>query len=1115
MSSPAIPQIETVVVVRELAGGECSVFPLADPSLVSFGEREACLEEQRLFLADHLAQARPEIIARFSHLPDVFLHEVPVVVARPDLPPRLRVRVGVPVVAAVIPRGRDRWVTLLPFAHTFYLGPREDLDESIRRETLRVCLARQLDGNEYRDLLLPSGTLRLERLTLGLESEDRAAAASGSVSVRRRLAESRQRKQALRILASVARPLHDRGRLERVPRLTGREREQAQLRSLLGGSERNAILLVGHDRVGKSALLHDWIRTEGREPHSRLVFATSAARLVAGMSGLGQWQERVRRVMAAAETLDAVLCFESLSELFGDRPQALVDIPGVLKPWLEERRVRVIGEITPEALAFAEARFAPFLGGFHRVALEPLGPAETTEALRLRAAQERDLTVTGDALSAILELGERYLPYESWPGKGVRLFDEVVAARRRESDAGIGHITVDAGAVYDAFSRQTGVPPFLLRHELPLRAGDVEAAIHRSIVGQSDAVRAVAETIAQVKAGLQPAGRPLASFLFIGPTGVGKTELARALAAYLFGSSDRLLRFDLSEYQDPLAAERLIRGTDRGEGVLTRLVRQLPLAVLLLDEIEKAHPAVHDILLQVLGEGRLTDAGGRTAFFRNAVIVMTSNVGASHGQTTIGMRTPPPRDDSFYERELGRVFRPEFLNRIGRIVPFRPLTVEEAEEVTKLSLQRLRQRRGLSEASVSLEVDEAAIALLASRGHSPVYGARALRRHLEDELVAPLARLLAGQGATLSGSVVTAFVDDGAIGFTVDEREPSRGGGSQLAGLSAMRREIDRWSTLAAVVAVKDRIDFLVVQLAMGRNRRPKRGEQLQTARLQEELHRLQEVWERLDRLRNEAHAIEEIGLAASLDGQDPGDLTAGMPAVRQACRRALLEVLMAPWKRRNQITLLLTEIDAGALLLWLEPLARERKRLGWTLSCHIDGGSRDSQDAWPERAGRRYGPPRDPDRVVAEIEAFGETPCAVVLSAIGPDAGTLLALEHGLHQYVGARDDRREKLHFHCQVLTWRGRLDDDDWKHPRLATALLKDARENLRAAPPVRRTTGDEKRPPDSGWWLPITFEQYWEQFEEIALEHLLAVALAADGSLDDAPAPPLVLDEAEEP
>ena len=415
MATPRVPEIDTVLVVRELPGGDCSVFPLADPSLVSFGELEACLEEQRLFLAEHLGQARPEVVARFSHGPDVSRHETTVVVPRPDLPQRLQVRTPVPVPAAVIPSGRSRWVVLLPLAHTFHLDARDDLDEAIRRETLRVCLARQLDGAEYRDLLLAPGTVRLERLRLAVATEDRTPTASGPVSPRQRLAESRQRQHALSVLASVARPLHARVVHEPAAALAGRAREQAQLSALLGGRERASVLLVGRDKVGKSALLHDWIRAERRSHRTRLVFATSAARLVAGMSGLGQWQERVRRVMAAAETLDAIVCFESLAELFGDRPDGLVDLPGALKPWMDERRVRIVGEMTPEALAASEARWAAFLGGFHRITAPPLSREDTAEPLRGRAARAPDLTLAADTISAMLELGDRYLPYEAWP----------------------------------------------------------------------------------------------------------------------------------------------------------------------------------------------------------------------------------------------------------------------------------------------------------------------------------------------------------------------------------------------------------------------------------------------------------------------------------------------------------------------------------------------------------------------------------------------------------------------------------------------------------------------------------------------------------------------------
>ncbi|RYE86526.1 MAG: ATP-dependent Clp protease ATP-binding subunit, partial [Myxococcales bacterium] len=458
-----------------------------------------------------------------------------------------------------------------------------------------------------------------------------------------------------------------------------------------------------------------WFARERAAGRERLVYQTSGAQLIAGMSGLGQWQERIKRVFEATEQLDAILYFDNLGDLFAERVEGSVDLAGAMKPYLEQGRVRLVGELTPELWELAESRQAGFVACLSRLKVEPLTPAATARALAARVAFDRRHepdrpTIDERAVAPLVDLAERYLPYRAFPGKAFRLYEELRGVHGEELAASGRGATLTVDRLYEHFSLSSGVPSFLLRDDRTLVLGDVVRALGEQLVGQREAVRRVAETVCVTKAGLQPTGKPLSTFLFVGPTGVGKTELARALATYLFGTPERVVRFDMSEYMDMEAAERLIRGTDRADGLLTRRVREQPFCVLLLDEIEKASRGVFDLLLQVCGEGRLTDARGRVAYFHNAIIIMTSNLGAAHHRPTAGFGTSGGEDEAYYVRQVNASFRPEFVNRIDRIIAFAPLTAAEAERVARMALGRICTRRGLVEAGVQLLVSQRALA---------------------------------------------------------------------------------------------------------------------------------------------------------------------------------------------------------------------------------------------------------------------------------------------------------------------------------------------------------------------------------------------------------------------
>jgi ATP-dependent Clp protease ATP-binding subunit ClpB len=323
---------------------------------------------------------------------------------------------------------------------------------------------------------------------------------------------------------------------------------------------------------------------------------------------------------------------------------------------------------------------------------------------------------------------------------------------------------VDEEDIAEVVSRWTGIPVSKLMEGEMQKLLRLEEELHRRVVGQDEAVRAVADAVVRARAGIKDPKRPIGSFLFLGPTGVGKTELARALAEALFDDEDNMVRLDMSEYMEKHTVARLIGappgyvGYEEG-GQLTEAVRRKPYAVVLLDEVEKAHPDVFNVLLQVLEDGRLTDGQGRTVNFKNAVIIMTSNIGS---QLILEMRGA---DERSYQRmreqvldALRRQFRPEFLNRVDEVVVFRALTEAELGKIVEIQLDELRRR--LADRRLTLEVPEGARAHLARVGYDPIFGARPLKRVIQREVETPVARLIVAGKLRDGGTVRVAVAGD-------------------------------------------------------------------------------------------------------------------------------------------------------------------------------------------------------------------------------------------------------------------------------------------------------------------------------------------------------------------
>ena len=515
-----------------------------------------------------------------------------------------------------------------------------------------------------------------------------------------------------------------------------------------------SLLLVGPAGCGKTT----WVRMLARRLSARgadapRVWSTSADRIIAGMVYLGQWEKR---------------CLDIIEELSGEGDLLFVDklpplcatqtgrssIADMFLPALAAGEVALIAECTPEEFERLKAEKATFLGHFHVVRLRPAASAAMPQLLRAYQARiAPKITFTGEAMRRLVQHLEFFSRDSSFPGKGFRFLDWLGQTSDMEEER-----ELQAEDVSDAFARSTGLPLELIS-EAHVAGPDVVAKrLRAGVVGQDLACTTAAHVLTRFKAGIGDPERPIGSLFFVGPTGVGKTELAKQLARYMFGAADKMVRLDMSEYMLPGSAQRLL-AVGQGVRSLVERVRHSPLSLILLDEIEKAHAEVFDVLLAMLGEGRMTDTDGRLVDFRMTLVVMTSNLGVrSSSSPGFGGEAQTDRD------LLGAVrqhFRPEFFNRIDHVVPFSNLSPEAILEVVDLELEKARRRAGFVDRGLELVVDAAARAVLARLGWHPTRGARPLKRVIEERLIGPVSvRLAADRNLRDTTLHVTADGDD-------------------------------------------------------------------------------------------------------------------------------------------------------------------------------------------------------------------------------------------------------------------------------------------------------------------------------------------------------------------
>lgn len=673
--------------------------------------------------------------------------------------------------------------------------------------------------------------------------------------------------------------LHERKKEELLPKVAqklsifnkvafGREKEIKSLADILKSKFGRNVIIVGPSGVGKTSLVWELAYQKKKHNIRQNIYETTASTLIKELTGDTGWQDNMAYLCRELAKKGDVLFIRNMLELFevGQYEGNSVSMADYLRSYLSRGEISVISECTDEEYAKIELRSPNFLNLFQTIRLKEPKGLENIIIKKIDALANSRFKIEHEAVRETVRLNKRYMPYSGFPGKPVRFLESLLLNFLLKSDK--ENTVLDKALVYQQFSEEAGMPQFMIDPSVPMDLAQILQLFKSNIFGQDKAVHSVVDVLASVKTALARQGKPIASLLFVGPTGVGKTEMAKVLADFMFGSRDRMIRFDMSEYSDAYQVMRLTGVSYFQDGLLTSAVRQTPFSVILFDEIEKASPVFYDLLLQILSEGRLTDSSGKLVNFCSTIIIMTSNIGAAslqNGRIGWNKELDVEAVTEHFESAVQKFFRPELYNRIDQVVPFEPITKEAISYVVNREIKLLRKREGLAYREVDMKISDTVLEYVGEKGYNPKYGARQLQRAIRAQLVIPLAARLNDfpfdekleVELVMKDKNIDFQIETDPLKFDLLMEELTRNEFSDHAGV--LRRSIQNLREGSFYIQLLSRLDFL-------ESKKKKMGEKFWKTKKGEEYSYKLNTKDRIEKMSKIIDSYEEELMLVSMD---------------------------------------------------------------------------------------------------------------------------------------------------------------------------------------------------------------------------------------------------------